>query len=79
MQSLEHRQAAFFSYGAQLSKSLRTVVAATPVATIISDPRLPDNPIIAVNQTFIDLTATALRMFLIAIAGFCQAREPSLG
>lgn len=56
MQSFEHSQAAFFSNGAQLSKSLRTVVAATPVATIISDPRLPDNPIIAVNQTFIDLT-----------------------
>ncbi|MDZ7589023.1 MAG: LuxR C-terminal-related transcriptional regulator [Parasphingorhabdus sp.] len=32
------------------------MVAATPVATVISDPRLPDNPIIAVNQTFIDLT-----------------------
>lgn len=56
MQSFEHSQAAFFSSGAQLSKSLRTVVAATPVATIISNPRLADNPIIAVNQTFIDLT-----------------------
>lgn len=31
-------------------------MAATPVATIISDPRLPENPIIAVNQAFLDLT-----------------------
>jgi len=56
MQSCEHLQAAFYSCGARLSPSLQTVVAATPVATIISDPRRQDNPIIAVNQAFIDLT-----------------------
>lgn len=56
MQSHEQCQDAFYSGDSRLSKSLRNVVAATPVATIISDPRLPDNPIIAVNQTFIDLT-----------------------
>lgn len=56
MQPSKNSQAAFFSFGARLSKSLRTVVSATPVATIISDPRLPDNPIVAVNQVFIDLT-----------------------
>jgi PAS domain S-box-containing protein len=56
MQSHEQWQAAFYSSGSRLSKSLRVVVATTPVATIISDPHRPDNPIIAVNQTFIDLT-----------------------
>lgn len=54
--SCERDQTAYYSAHAQLSKSLRIVVAATPVATIISDPRLPDNPIIAVNQAFIELT-----------------------
>jgi PAS domain S-box-containing protein len=28
----------------------------SPIATVISDPRLPDNPIIAVNKAFCDLT-----------------------
>lgn len=56
LQSCAVDHLAFYSGTARLSMSLRTVVAATPVATIISDPRLPDNPIIAVNQAFIDLT-----------------------
>jgi PAS domain S-box-containing protein len=46
----------YMSAKARLSKRLRIVVAAAPVATIISDPRLPENPIIAVNQAFLDLT-----------------------
>ncbi|WDF71702.1 response regulator transcription factor [Novosphingobium sp. KACC 22771] len=28
----------------------------SPIAAVVSDPRLPDNPIIACNQAFIDLT-----------------------
>lgn len=52
----ERAQISYYSEHARLSKALRILVAATPVATIISDPRLPDNPIIAVNQAFIDLT-----------------------
>jgi PAS domain S-box-containing protein len=28
----------------------------SPIAAVISDPRLPDNPIIACNQAFVDLT-----------------------
>lgn len=28
----------------------------SPIATVISDPKLPNNPIIAVNQSFCDLT-----------------------
>lgn len=59
MQSHKQSQRAFYSSSSRLSKSLRMVVAATPVATIISDPRLPDNPIIAANQTFINLTGYA--------------------
>jgi PAS domain S-box-containing protein len=32
------------------------LIAASPIASVISDPRLPDNPIIACNQAFLDLT-----------------------
>lgn len=28
----------------------------SPIAAVVSDPRLPDNPIIACNQAFVDLT-----------------------
>lgn len=28
----------------------------SPIATVVSDPRLEDNPLIAVNQAFLDLT-----------------------
>lgn len=49
-------QPAYFSAKARLSQWLQTVVSATPIASVVSDPRLPDNPIIAVNQEFIDLT-----------------------
>lgn len=31
----------------------------SPIAAVVSDPRLPDNPIIACNQAFIDLTGFA--------------------
>ena len=32
------------------------LIATNPIASVVSDPRLPDNPIIACNQAFIDLT-----------------------
>lgn len=32
------------------------LIASTPIASVVSDPKLPDNPLIACNQTFIDLT-----------------------
>ncbi len=32
------------------------LVAGSPVASVVSDPRLPDNPIIACNEAFMDLT-----------------------
>lgn len=35
---------------------VRHLVAASPIASVVSDPRLPDNPIVAVNQAFLDLT-----------------------
>ena len=31
-------------------------VATSPVASVVSDPKMPDNPIIACNQAFMDLT-----------------------
>ncbi len=34
----------------------RDLIATSPVASVVSNPRLPDNPLIACNQAFIDLT-----------------------
>ena len=36
--------------------ALRASIAISPIASVISNPRLPDNPIIAVNQAFCVLT-----------------------
>ena len=36
--------------------ALGATISRSPIASIISDPRLPDNPIIAVNKAFCDLT-----------------------
>ncbi len=49
----------YFSDQSRASNWLRTVVSATPIASVVSDPRLPDNPIIALNQAFVDLTGYA--------------------
>lgn len=35
---------------------LLSSIVNSPIASVISNPRLPDNPIIAVNQAFCDLT-----------------------
>lgn len=35
---------------------LKASIANSPIASVISNPRLPDNPIIAVNQAFCELT-----------------------
>lgn len=32
------------------------LIGSSPVASVVSDPRLPDNPIIACNRAFVDLT-----------------------
>ena len=42
-------------YG-DIDKRLTALIATSPIASVISDPRLPDNPIIACNQPFMDLT-----------------------
>ena len=55
-ESTNLRQTAFLSKKAPQSKGLRNVVAGTPIATVVSDPRQSDNPIIAVNSAFSDLT-----------------------
>ena len=34
-------------------------IASSPIASVVSDPRKPDNPLIACNQAFIDLTGYA--------------------
>ena len=35
------------------------LIEASPIASVISNPRLPDNPIVACNQPFLDLTGYA--------------------
>ena len=35
------------------------LIGSSPVASVVSDPRLPDNPIIACNRPFMDLTGYA--------------------
>jgi PAS domain S-box-containing protein len=41
---------------ARSNRRLVRLVTESPIASVISDPRLPDNPIIACNQAFCDLT-----------------------
>ncbi len=36
--------------------SLRSMIAASPIAAVISNPRLPDNPIVECNDAFVALT-----------------------
>ena len=33
-----------------------SLIKHSPIASVVSDPRLPDNPLVSVNQAFIDLT-----------------------
>jgi PAS domain S-box-containing protein len=39
-----------------LDKKLVALIADSPIASVISDPRIADNPIIACNKPFIELT-----------------------
>jgi hypothetical protein len=39
--------------------ALMRMIENSPVASVISNPRLPDNPIVAVNEPFIELTGYA--------------------
>lgn len=41
---------------AKSAEHLMRLVTDNPIASVISDPRLPDNPIIACNERFCDLT-----------------------
>ncbi len=43
-------------YDSDSSSALLSSIAASPIASVISNPRLPDNPIIAVNSAFCTLT-----------------------
>lgn len=44
--------------------NLRDSIVRSPIASVVSDPRLPDNPIIAVNQAFCDLTGYSVEQIL---------------
>lgn len=37
-------------------KSIQALIANSPIASVISNPRLPDNPIVASNEAFSELT-----------------------
>lgn len=39
--------------------SLRSMIATSPIAAVISNPRLPDNPIVECNDAFVALTGYA--------------------
>lgn len=39
--------------------ALAQSIAASPIATVLTDPRLPDNPIVAANRPFCELTQYA--------------------
>ncbi|MDC0887362.1 LuxR C-terminal-related transcriptional regulator [Altererythrobacter sp.] len=41
---------------AKPAKWVLDLIEASPIASVISDPRLPDNPLIAINKAFEDLT-----------------------
>lgn len=38
------------------SQSVVELIESNPIASVVSDPRLPDNPLVAVNDAFIQLT-----------------------
>ncbi|HET9428409.1 MAG TPA: LuxR C-terminal-related transcriptional regulator [Allosphingosinicella sp.] len=40
----------------KLAADLEQSIAASPIATVLTNPRLPDNPIVAVNRAFCALT-----------------------
>jgi PAS domain-containing protein len=40
----------------QSDRRFVTLVADSPIATVICNPRLPDNPIVACNAAFCELT-----------------------
>ena len=43
--------------GSQLPKaSVMALIENSPIASVVSNPRLPDNPIVAVNEAFLQLT-----------------------
>ena len=41
---------------AKRRKALADMIATSPIAAVVSDPRLQDNPIVDCNQAFVDLT-----------------------
>ena len=46
---------------ADRGNALPDMIAASPIAAVISDPRLQDNPIVDCNQAFIELTGYSRR------------------
>jgi PAS domain S-box-containing protein len=47
---------AFNRTGATIDRKLDQMIALSPIASVISDPRLADNPIVACNDAFCELT-----------------------
>ncbi len=57
-----------------------SLIRASPIAAVISDPRLPDNPIIECNDAFIDLTGYSREEIVGRNCRFLagEATEPAL-
>lgn len=54
--------------------SVMALIEKSPIASVISNPRLADNPIVAVNDAFQQLTSLSVET-----VGFWRARRPSPG
>ena len=44
------------------------LIASSSVAAVVSDPRLPDNPIVACNDAFVALTGFAREIGVVVVA-----------
>jgi PAS domain-containing protein len=60
-------------------RALAASVEASPIATVLTNPRLPDNPVIAANHAFCALTGYPLPRLSAAIAASWPGRGPSPG
>lgn len=60
--------------------TLKAMIATSPIAAVISNPSLPDNPIVECNDAFIELTGYAADEILGANCRFLQGpgTEPAL-
>jgi PAS domain S-box-containing protein len=54
--NMSKREAASSGKARTIPPALKSMIDASPIAAVLSDPRQPDNPITHCNQAFLDLT-----------------------